>query len=108
MAAVVAVLQDVRNELSHDTERLAEKLHASLKSAEINEILDEGLHKFLTKFLACIGELGNGIGHDFLLPVAPELPEVVPVPVPAPTQSQTQSQTSSRTSSQTQTQSQTR
>jgi uncharacterized alpha-E superfamily protein len=105
MAAVVAVLQDVRNELSHDTERLAEKLHASLKSAEINEILDEGLHEFLTKFLACIGELGNGIGRDFLLPVAPELPEVVPVP--APTQSQTQSQTSSQTSSQTQTQSQT-
>ena len=108
MAAVVAVLQDVRNELSHDTERLAEKLHASLKSAEINEILDEGLHEFLTRFLASIGDLGNGIGRDFLLPVAPELPEVVPVP--APMQSQTQSQTSSQTSSQTQsqTQSQTR
>ena len=101
MAAVVGVLQEVRNELSQDTERLAEKLHATLKSADITDILDDGLHEFLTKFLAAIGELGNGIGHDFLLPVAPEVPDV------APTQSQSQTQTQTGTQTQTQTQSQT-
>jgi uncharacterized alpha-E superfamily protein len=105
MCAVVANLQEVRNELSHNTERMAEKLHASLQSADIDDILEEGLHEYLTKFLASIGELGNGIGRDFLLPVAPEVQEEAPAPapVPAPTQSQTQSQTQTQTQTQSQT-----
>jgi uncharacterized circularly permuted ATP-grasp superfamily protein/uncharacterized alpha-E superfamily protein len=41
-----------------------------LQSMQIDDILEEGLHEFLTRFLASIGELGNGIGRDFLLPVA--------------------------------------
>ena len=102
MCAVVSNLQEVRNELSHNTERLAEKLHASLQSADIDDILEEGLHEFLTRFLASIGELGNGIGRDFLLPVAPEVQEEAPAPVP------TQTQTHSQTQTQTQTQPQTR
>jgi len=91
MCAVVANLQEVRNELSHETERLADELHTTLQSMQIDDILEEGLHEFLTRFLASIGELGNGIGRDFLLPVAPEVHE------PAPSQTQTQSQTQSQT-----------
>ncbi|WP_317201592.1 alpha-E domain-containing protein [Janthinobacterium sp.] len=70
MAAVVANLQDIRNELSQDTERLAGKLHATLQFALIEDILEEGLHDFLTSFLASIEELGNRISGDFLVPSA--------------------------------------
>ena len=68
MAAVVANLQEIRNDLSHDTERLAGKLHATLQFALIEDILNEGLHDFLTTFLASIEELGKGISCDFLVP----------------------------------------
>lgn len=71
MAAVVANLQDIRNDLSQDTERLAGKLHATLQFGLIDDILEEGLHDFLTNFLACIEDLGNRISCDFLVPVAP-------------------------------------
>jgi len=97
MAAVVANLHDVRNELSHDTERLAEALHGQLKAASIGDILKEGLHEFLTRFLASVDELGNGISRDFLIPVAPPAPDAVPA------QTQTQTQTQSQTQTQTQT-----
>jgi len=102
MCAVVANLQEVRNDLSHDTERLAEKLYGELQSAQIGDILDESLHQYLTRFLASIAELGNGIGRDFLLPVAPELPEEASAPAPAQTQTQTQTQGQGQTLTQTQ------
>ncbi|WP_036167790.1 alpha-E domain-containing protein [Massilia sp. 9096] len=98
MCAVVANLQEVRNDLSQNTQRLAEELYGKLQSAQIGDILDEGLHEFMTTFLASIAELGNGIGHDFLLPVAPEVEEEE-----APTPTQTQTQTQSQTQTQTQT-----
>ena len=72
MAAVVANLQDIRNDLSHDTERLAGKLHSSLQFALIGDILEEGLHDFLTSFLAAIEDLGSRISCDFLVPAAVE------------------------------------
>jgi uncharacterized alpha-E superfamily protein len=101
MCAVVANLQEVRNDLSQDTERLAEQLYHKLQSAQIGDILDEGLHEFMTKFLAQIGEIGNGIGRDFLLPVAPEVQEVGEMRNPTQTQTQTQSQTQTQTQTQT-------
>jgi uncharacterized alpha-E superfamily protein len=96
MAGVVANLADVRNDVSADTEHFAGKLHAELQFARIEDILKEGLHDYLTRFLACINELGNRISVDFLVPLD--------VPAPAspdkgqnqtqdgPGQSQTQSQ----------------
>ncbi|WP_306395609.1 alpha-E domain-containing protein [Telluria beijingensis] len=75
MAAVVANLQDVRNAQSHDTERLAVELYAMLQAAPIGAILEEGLHAFLTRFLASVDALGNGISRDFLIPIEPSLPE---------------------------------
>jgi uncharacterized alpha-E superfamily protein len=69
MAGVVANLKDVRNELSRDTERFAGKLHAELQFASIDDILEQGLHVYLTKFLACINELGDRLSSDFLVPL---------------------------------------
>lgn len=72
MAAVVANLQHIRNDLSQHTERLAGKLLATLQFALIDDILEEGLHDFLTTFLASIEELGARISCDFLVPAAPQ------------------------------------
>ena len=69
MAAVVANLKDVRNDLSHETERFAGKLHAELQFSSIDEILEAGLHDYLTGFLAAINELGNRLSGDFLVPL---------------------------------------
>jgi uncharacterized alpha-E superfamily protein len=73
LAAVLANLQEIRNGLSLDTERLAGKLHASLQFTLIEDILEHGLHDFLTTFLTAIEELGSGIVRDFLVPARPEL-----------------------------------
>jgi uncharacterized alpha-E superfamily protein len=98
MCAVVANLQEVRNELSHDTERLADQLHTELQSAQIEDIFErEGLHQFLTRFLASIAELGNGIGRDFLLPVAPEVDVEVEAEPEAQPEAQSQTQTQTQT-----------
>lgn len=98
IAAVVANLQDVRNAQSHDTERLATELYAMLQSAPIGAILDEGLHEFLTRFLASVDELGNGISRDFLIPIEAAAPEEGQAPAQSQTQTlggmtQTQTQT---------------
>ncbi|MDB5796303.1 MAG: hypothetical protein JWP36_205 [Paucimonas sp.] len=67
---VVDNLADVRNDTSADTERYAGRLHADLAFSRIDEILESGLHPFLTRFLEQIFELGNRISRDFLLPLA--------------------------------------
>jgi uncharacterized alpha-E superfamily protein len=78
MAAVVANLREIRNDLSHDTERLAGKLHATLQFGQIDDILEEGLHDYLTRFMESIEELGRGISRDFLVPAAPENAAIAP------------------------------
>jgi uncharacterized alpha-E superfamily protein len=83
MAGVVSNLADVRNDLSADTERFAGKLHAQLQFALIDDILEEGLHDYLTRFLEAINELGNRISQNFLVPFE------IPAPA-AGTQSQSQ------------------
>jgi uncharacterized alpha-E superfamily protein len=70
MAAVVINLKEVRNDLSQETERLAEALLVNLQRSTIDDILDAGLHDFMTAFLASIDELGRGISRDFLVPMA--------------------------------------
>lgn len=69
MEEVVANLCHVRNDISFDTERLAGKLHAELKFSRIDEILESGLHDYLTRFLERIFEVGNRISRDFLVPL---------------------------------------
>ncbi|HEX8957854.1 MAG TPA: alpha-E domain-containing protein, partial [Burkholderiaceae bacterium] len=47
----------------------AGKLHAELRFHRVDDILREGLHDYLTKFLERIFELGNRISSDFLVPL---------------------------------------
>ena len=63
-------LAAVRNNYSSNTERLAGKLRADLQYAHIDDILQTGLHAYLTNFLERINHLGNRISHDFLVPLA--------------------------------------
>lgn len=70
MKQVFSNLHHVRNDVSADTERFAGKLHADLNFSRIEEILDAGLHDYLTLFLERIFELGNRISRDFLVPLA--------------------------------------
>ena len=69
MDEVVAILALVSNQQSSETERQAGKLHADLKYARIDDIFGVGLHAYLTSFLERIGDLGNGISRDFLVPL---------------------------------------
>ncbi|ODV41169.1 hypothetical protein AWV79_00690 [Cupriavidus sp. UYMMa02A] len=69
MDEVVAILALVGNQQSAETERQAGKLHADLKYARIDDIFAVGLHAYLTSFLERIGDLGNGISRDFLVPL---------------------------------------
>lgn len=92
------IMGRVRNPRSAQAEAMAARLHADVRAAQIADILREGLHLWLTDFLARINELGSCISRDFLVPLAPE---------PAAEQSQSQSQSSSSPSqSQSQSQSQ--
>lgn len=68
MDEVVSNLRLVRNDVSAETERLAGKLHAQLSFARIDDILEAGLHDYLTEFLEQIFELGNHVSKDFLVP----------------------------------------
>jgi uncharacterized alpha-E superfamily protein len=70
MGQVVENLEKVGNSGSADTERFAGRLHADLRFHQIQDILDDGLHDFLTVFLERIFELGNRISRDFLVPLA--------------------------------------
>ena len=69
MEEVVANLSQVCNDNSAATERFAGRLHAQLKFASIEDILEQGLHDYLDRFLADINELGHRVSRDFLLPI---------------------------------------
>jgi uncharacterized alpha-E superfamily protein len=69
MQEVVTNLHRVANEQSSETLRRAGRLRADLQYGRIDEILDTGLHAFLTAFLEKVGTLGVGISRDFLVPV---------------------------------------
>lgn len=70
MEAVVSNLREVSNATSAETERLAGQLHAELRFARIETILQTGLHDTLTAFLRRINDLGNRVSRDFLVPLA--------------------------------------
>jgi uncharacterized alpha-E superfamily protein len=68
MNEVVANLAMVANDQSSETQRRAGKLRAELQYGNIDEILANGLHAFLTQFLDRVNELGARISRDFLIP----------------------------------------
>ncbi len=66
---VSANLEMVRNSRSDETERRAGLLRAELRYGRINDILEHGLHLYLTEFLERINDLGGRISEDFLVPL---------------------------------------
>jgi uncharacterized alpha-E superfamily protein len=67
---VVANLQMVANQHSSETLRRAGRLRSDLQYGRIDEILATGLHAYLTEFLDRVNDIGVGISHDFLVPMA--------------------------------------
>ncbi|MBC5782457.1 alpha-E domain-containing protein [Ramlibacter sp. USB13] len=65
---VVANLAMVANDQSAETQRRAGRLRAELQYGNIEEILANGLHAFLTQFLDRVNDLGVRISRDFLIP----------------------------------------
>lgn len=66
---VYGLLQRVSNQRSAETERRAGEMAAQLRFGRINDILDQGLHEWLTAFIERAADLGNRISNDFLVPV---------------------------------------
>ena len=66
---VVKNLALIANRESAETSRLAGLLHSQLHYARIEDILDEGLHEYLTNFMDRIYEIGDGVSRDFLVPL---------------------------------------
>jgi uncharacterized alpha-E superfamily protein len=69
MNGVVKNLDLIANNLSDETQRQAGLLHAQLHYARVEDILEQGLHEWLTDFMDRIYLLGNGISKDFLVPM---------------------------------------
>lgn len=63
-------LEKVRNSRSGETERRAGLLRAELRYGRIEDILQQGLHGYLTRFLERVNDLGSRISEDFLVPLA--------------------------------------
>lgn len=66
--AVCANLQMLTTQNSLECERFAGKMRAELLYTDIPELIEQGVHDYLTKFLARIYTLGNKISATFLLP----------------------------------------
>ena len=61
----------VRNAYSKKTERLAGKMLSNLQYGQIEEVLQYGIHEYLTEFLEKTYDLGQQISQDFLVPLNP-------------------------------------
>ncbi|MCB1959060.1 MAG: alpha-E domain-containing protein [Rhodocyclaceae bacterium] len=60
-------LELVANDQSGETQRRAGRLYSELRYARIEDILDSGLHEFLTDFMDRVEDLCNSVSHDFLV-----------------------------------------
>ena len=70
MNSVIKNLDLIANLQSGETTRQAGLLHAQLHYARIEDILEQGLHEWLTDFMDRIYMLGDGISKDFLVPMS--------------------------------------
>jgi uncharacterized alpha-E superfamily protein len=71
---VHAILNLVANARSDETQRLAGMAYARLRYARIADILEVGVHAYLTAFLVGTASIGSGIARDFLVPMGPADP----------------------------------
>jgi uncharacterized alpha-E superfamily protein len=69
LRGVVKNLELVANRHSGETTRQGGKLYSQLRYGNIGEILEAGLHEWLTEFMDSIYLLGDGISRDFLVPI---------------------------------------
>jgi len=69
MNGVIKNLDLIANRQSGETARQAGLLHAQLHYGRIEDILELGLHEWLTDFMDRIYMLGDGISKDFLVPM---------------------------------------
>ena len=60
-------LGKLANKRSGNTQRLAGMLQAELQYGQIDDILKQGLHAYLTKFMERINAIGAGLSQDFLV-----------------------------------------
>ncbi|MDN3922279.1 alpha-E domain-containing protein [Roseateles violae] len=67
MGRLISNLKRVANDPGGETMRQAGKLRAELEYAQIDEIIEAGLHAFLTQFLERVNALGAGISRDFIM-----------------------------------------
>ena len=70
MNSVIKNLDLIANRQSGETTRQAGLLHAQLHYGRIEDILEQGLHEWLTDFMDRIYLIGDGISKDFLIPMA--------------------------------------
>ena len=68
MREVVQNLKAVEHVGAQESGRKAGRLLADLEYARIDEILDTGLHAYLTQFLERVNQLGAFIAKDYLVP----------------------------------------
>jgi uncharacterized alpha-E superfamily protein len=68
MNEVVSNLTMVGSESSFESSRRAGKLRAEIQYANIEELLANGLHAFLTQFLDRVNDIGVSISREFLVP----------------------------------------
>jgi len=66
---VVKTIDLIANRQSGETLRQAGLLHAQLHYGRVEDILEQGLHEYLTDFMDRIYLLGDGISKDFLVPM---------------------------------------
>jgi uncharacterized alpha-E superfamily protein len=65
-------LEQLKNDRSGETARRAGLLRAELQFGRVEDLLAQGMHAFLTGFLARVNDIGQRISQDFLVP--PETP----------------------------------
>ena len=68
MREVVFNLKAVAHDGALESQRKAGRLLADLQYSRIDEILDTGLHAYLTQFLDRVNQLGGCIAKDYLAP----------------------------------------
>jgi len=64
------ILALVANARSDETRRRAGGAYSRLQYGRIEDILELGLHRYLTEFLDDTADLGNRIAQDFLVPMS--------------------------------------
>jgi uncharacterized alpha-E superfamily protein len=69
MNEIYEILQELADESSRETERLAGELHAMLHYGRTSQIISFGLHEYLMGFLDRLSALHDEINRQFLVPV---------------------------------------